>query len=53
MNRDTCKIIAISAMAAALIGLASFAGRTRGVNLGAFIFPLLISVIFFFLYKRK
>ncbi len=52
MNKKTCKIIAIIALVISIIGLLSFIGGIRPVNIGAFIFPLLISGIFFWMYKK-
>lgn len=53
MSRKTYKIIAIIALVISVIGLVSFFGGIRPVNIGAFVFPLLISGIFFWLYKKN
>lgn len=52
MNKNTYKIIAIIAMIISVIGLVSFFGGIRPVNIGAFIFPLLVSIVFFGLCKK-
>lgn len=53
MKQRTCKIIAILALIVSVIGLVSFLGGIKPVNIGAFVFPLLISGFFFWLYKKK
>ena len=53
MNRNIYKIIAITSMVISIIGLLSFLGGIKPVNIGAFVFPLLISGIFFFIFKTK
>ena len=52
MNNKTYKIIAVIALAVSIIGLVSFVGGIKSVNIGAFVFPLLVSAIFFRLYKK-
>lgn len=52
MNKKTYKVIAIIALAISIIGFVSFIGGIKPVNIGAFVFPLLISGIFFWLYKK-
>lgn len=52
MSRKTYKIIAVIALVISIIGLVSLIGGIRPVNIGAFVFPLLISGIFFWLYKK-
>ena len=52
MNKKTYKIIAIITLAISGIGLLSFIGGIKPVNIGAFVFPLLVSGIFFWLYGR-
>ena len=52
MNNKTYKIIAVIALAVSIIGLVSFVGSIKSVNIGAFVFPLLVSAIFFRLYKK-
>lgn len=53
MKKSTYKTIASIALAISVIGLVSFIGGIKPVNIGAFIFPLLVSIIFFRLYKKK
>ncbi|MBQ3108491.1 MAG: hypothetical protein IJC67_02645 [Clostridia bacterium] len=53
MSKKTCKIIAIIALIVSAIGLVSFVGGIRPVNIGAFVFPLLIGGVFFGLYKKQ
>lgn len=53
MNKKNYKTIAIIASVVSVIGLASFIGGSKPVNIGAFVFPLLISGVFFWLYKKK
>ena len=53
MNSKTYKITAIIALVISIIGLLSFIGGIKPVNIGAFVFPLLISGIFFWLYKKN
>ena len=36
-----------------LLGLASFLGEIKPVNIGAFVFPLLLAAAAFILYKKK
>lgn len=36
-----------------LLGLASFLGGIKPVNIGAFMFPLLLAAAAFILYKKK
>ena len=36
-----------------LLGLASFLGGIKPVNIGAFVFPLLLAAAAFSLYKKK
>ena len=53
MNKKTYKTIAIFALVVSIIGLVSFVGGIKPVNISAFVFPLLVSGIFFWLYKKK
>ena len=53
MKKKTCKTIAIIALVVSIIGFVSFAGGIKPVNIGAAVFPLLVSGIFFWLYKKK
>ena len=52
MNKKTYRIIAIITLDISGIGLLSFIGGIKPVNIGAFVFPLLVSGIFFWLYGR-
>ena len=36
-----------------LLGLAAFLGGIKAVNIGAFVFPLLLAAAAFILYKKK
>ena len=53
MSRKTHKIIAIIALVISIIGLVSFIGGIKPVNIGTFVFPFVISCIFFWLYKKN
>lgn len=53
MNQKTCKTIAIIALAVSVIGFVSFVGGFRPVNIGVFVFPLLVSIVFFWIYKKE
>lgn len=53
MSRKTCKSIAIVAAVVAAIGLVSFVGGIRPVNVGVFVFPTIIAAWAFWLYKKK
>ena len=53
MNKKTYKTIAIIALVVSIIGLVSFVVGIKTVNIGAFVFPLLVSGTFFWLYKKK
>lgn len=53
VNKKTYKTFAIIALVVSIIGLVSFIGGIKPVNIGAFVFPLLVSGIFFWLYKKK
>lgn len=44
MNKKTYRIIAIVATVVAVIGLISFVGGIRPVNIGAFVFPAVIAL---------
>ena len=52
MNKKTYKIIGIVATVIAVIGLISFVGGIRPVNIGAFIFPEIIALWAFCKYKK-
>lgn len=51
--KKTYKAVAIIALAIAVIGLVSYIGGIRPVNIGAFVFPLCVSGVFLWLYKKK
>lgn len=53
MKKSTYRVIAIISLVVAIIGLVSFVGGIKPVNIGAFVFPLLVSGIFFWLYKKN
>lgn len=53
MDKKIYKIIAIIVFIISVIGLISFVGDMKPVNIGAFIFPLAVSIMFFWLYKKK
>lgn len=53
MKNKIYKIIAIIALVISIIGLVSFIGGIKPVNIGAFVFPLLVSGIFFWLHQKK
>lgn len=52
MNKKTYKIITIIAMIIAVIGLVSFFGGIRPVNIGIFVLPALIAVWSFYNYRK-
>ncbi len=52
MSSKTYFIISIIAFIVSIIGLISFFGGTRNVNLGAFLFPFLIAVFAFYKYLK-
>ena len=51
--KKSYKTTAIIALVVTIIGLVSFVGGIKPVNIGAFIFPLLVSCGFFWLYKKR
>ena len=53
VNKGTYRTIAISALVIAMLGLVSFVGGIRPVNIGVLVFPLMVSGVFFWLYKKK
>ena len=53
MNKKTYKTIAIIALVVSIIGLVSFVGGIKPVNIGAFVFPLLVSGIFFLALQKE
>ena len=53
MHLRTYKILAIITMGTPAIGLVTFLGGMRSVNIGAFVFPLLLSTFFFPQHKKK
>ena len=52
MNKKTYKIISIVATVIAVIGLLSFVGDIRPVNIGAFVFPAVIALLAFWRYRK-
>lgn len=52
MSKKTYTVILINAGIVSLIGLISFVEGTRSVNLGAFIFPMLIALGTFIVSKK-
>lgn len=52
MNKKTYKIISIVATAIAVIGLLSFVGGIRPVNIWAFLFPAVIAIWAFGKYRK-
>lgn len=52
MNKKTYKIISIVATVIAVIGLLSFVGGIRPVNIGAFLFPAIIALWAFLKYRK-
>lgn len=53
MTKKTCKGCAIACLLISLLGLASFLGGIKPVNIGAFVFPLLLAAAAFILYKKR
>lgn len=53
MSNKTYKIIMVIALIVSAIGLISFIGGIKPVNIGAFIFPALIAIWAFYNYQRK
>ena len=53
MSKKNHKILAIICFVISLIGLASFVGGIKPVNIGAFVFPLILAMVTFILYKKK
>ena len=53
MSKKAYKAISIIAGVIAVIGLLSWIGGIHAVNLGAFVFPAVISVGAFLMYKKK
>lgn len=52
MTKKTYKILTIICLIIALIGLVSFVGGIKPVNIGAFVFPLILAIVTFILYKK-
>ena len=52
MNKKTYKTITIIATIVAVIGLISFVGGIRPVNIGAFVFPAVIALWAFCKYRK-
>lgn len=53
MSKKTYKILTMVFAIIALIGLVSFLGGVRAVNIGAFVFPLALAILSFILYKKR
>ena len=53
MTKKTCKGCAIACLLISLLGLVSFLGGVKPVNIGAFVFPLLPAAAAFILYNKK
>ena len=53
MSKKAYKAISIIACVIAVIGLLSYMGGIHTVNWGAFVFPAVISVGAFLMYKKK
>lgn len=53
MKPKTYKIIAYIAAAVAVLGLLSFFGGIKPVNIGAAVFPALIALWAFYKYKKQ
>lgn len=53
MKKKTYQIISIIFSIISVIGLVSFACGVRAVNIGAFVFPAIISAGALLLYKKK
>ena len=53
MNKKTYKTITIIATVVAAIGLISFVGGVKPVNIGAFAFPAAIALWAFYKYKKR
>lgn len=52
MTKKIYKILAIVFCIISLIGLVSFIGGIKHVNIGAFVFPFILAIVSFVLYKR-
>ena len=53
MSKKAYKILTIICSVISLLGLASFVGGIKPVNIGAFVFPLILAMVTFVLYKKK
>ncbi len=53
MRKKTCFVIFIISAVVAVIGLLSFLGGLKPVNIGAFLFPAVVSISMFCMYKKK
>ena len=53
MSKKTFKILTIVCCCISLIGLISFIGGIKPVNIGAFVFPLILACGSFVLYKKQ
>lgn len=45
--------LSIFCLILALLGLLSFFGGMRSVNAGVFVFPLLLTLLFWYLYRKN
>lgn len=52
MSKKIYKILTIVFLVVALIGLISFVGGIQTVNIGVFVFPLILAIVTFVLYKK-
>lgn len=53
MNNKTYKTIAIIALVVSIVGLVSFVGGIKPVNIGTFVFPLLVSGFFLLALQKE
>lgn len=53
MSKKAYKILTIICFVISLIGLISFVGGIKPVNIGAFVFPLILAIVTLVLYKKK
>ena len=52
MRAKTYRIIMYIALLIAALGLISFIGGTKAVNIGAFVFPALVAIWAFYNYRK-
>ena len=53
MTKKKLRVLLLVSLAVTLIGVISFAFKTRSVNTGAFIFPGIIAVLLFLAYRKS